>query len=61
MDVCFDFVVLDMIIEGIRVFGWVDVLINNVVGNFICLVEKLMFNGWKVVIEIVLNGIFFCS
>lgn len=42
-------------------FGQVDVLINNAAGNFICPVEKLSANGWKSVIDIVLNGTFLCS
>ncbi|MGR3763668.1 2,4-dienoyl-CoA reductase [Rossellomorea sp. NS-SX7] len=42
-------------------FGKIDVLINNAAGNFICPVEKLTANGWKSVIDIVLNGTFLCS
>ncbi|KSU62335.1 short-chain dehydrogenase [[Bacillus] enclensis] len=42
-------------------FGKIDVLINNAAGNFICPVEKLSPNGWKSVIDIVLNGTFYCS
>ncbi|MCA1056617.1 2,4-dienoyl-CoA reductase [Rossellomorea aquimaris] len=42
-------------------FGVIDVLINNAAGNFICPVEKLSPNGWKSVIDIVLNGTFHCS
>ena len=43
--------------------GWgpLDVLVNNAAGNFVCPAEKLSPNGWKAVIEIVLNGTFFCS
>ncbi|WP_456271717.1 2,4-dienoyl-CoA reductase [Bacillus sp. AK031] len=42
-------------------FGSVDTLINNAAGNFICPAEKLTPNGWKSVIDIVLNGTFYCS
>ncbi|TYS15744.1 2,4-dienoyl-CoA reductase [Rossellomorea vietnamensis] len=42
-------------------FGSVDTLINNAAGNFIVPAEKLTPNGWKSVIDIVLNGTFFCS
>ncbi|WP_100333770.1 2,4-dienoyl-CoA reductase [Bacillus alkalisoli] len=42
-------------------FGRIDVLINNAAGNFICPTEKLSVNGWKSVIDIVLNGTFYCS
>lgn len=61
MDVRSDSAASDMITEGIRAFGRVDALINNAAGNFICPAEKLTPNGWKAVIEIVLNGTFFCS
>ncbi|MGM0837487.1 MAG: 2,4-dienoyl-CoA reductase [Bacillota bacterium] len=42
-------------------FGRIDVLVNNAAGNFICPAEKLSVNGWKSVIDIVLNGTFYCS
>ncbi len=41
--------------------GKIDVLINNAAGNFICAAEKLSINGWNSVINIVLNGTFYCS
>ena len=41
--------------------GAVDILINNAAGNFICRAEDLSPNGWKSVIDIVLNGSFYCS
>ena len=41
--------------------GKVDVLVNNAAGNFICPAEKLSVNGWNSVINIVLNGTFYCS
>jgi NAD(P)-dependent dehydrogenase (short-subunit alcohol dehydrogenase family) len=42
-------------------FGRVDILINNAAGNFICRAEDLSPNGWIAVINIVLNGSFFCA
>ncbi|ALC91162.1 short-chain dehydrogenase [Bacillus sp. FJAT-18017] len=42
-------------------FGSIDFLVNNAAGNFICPAEKLSPNGWKSVIDIVLNGTFYCS
>lgn len=42
-------------------WGAFDVLVNNAAGNFVCPAEKLSPRGWKAVIEIVLNGSFFCS
>jgi len=35
-----------------------DVIINNAAGNFLCPFDKLSENGWKRVIDIVLNGNF---
>ncbi len=42
-------------------FGAIDILVNNAAGNFICPAEKLSVNGWNTVINIVLNGTFYCS
>lgn len=42
-------------------FKRIDVLVNNAAGNFICPAEKLSINGWNAVINIVLNGTFYCS
>src|SRR5712664_965841 len=41
-------------------YGSIDILINNAAGNFLCRAEKLSYNGWRAVVEIVLNGSFFC-
>lgn len=35
-----------------------DVIINNAAGNFLCPFDKLSYNGWNRVIDIVLNGNF---
>jgi NAD(P)-dependent dehydrogenase (short-subunit alcohol dehydrogenase family) len=42
-------------------FGRIDALVNNAAGNFICPAEDLSVNGWNSVINIVLNGTFYCS
>ena len=42
-------------------FGRIDGLVNNAAGNFIVKAEELTPNGWKSVIDIVLNGTFYCS
>lgn len=42
-------------------FGQIDGLINNAAGNFICNAEDMSINGWNAVIDIVLNGTFYCS
>jgi NAD(P)-dependent dehydrogenase (short-subunit alcohol dehydrogenase family) len=47
--------------ETVSKFGTIDYLINNAAGNFICPAEDLSPNGWKSVIDIVLNGTFYCS
>ena len=50
-----------MIDESVKTFGKIDFLVNNAAGNFICPAEKLSPNGWNSVINIVLNGTFYCS
>ena len=42
-------------------FGKIDVLLNNAAGNFISPTENLSTNGFKVVVDIVLNGTFNCT
>ena len=42
-------------------FKRIDSLVNNAAGNFLVQAEKLSPNGWKAVIDIVLNGTFYCS
>ena len=41
--------------------GLPDVLVNNAAGNFPAAAEDLSPNGWRVVVDIVLNGTFYCS
>lgn len=47
--------------ETMRTFGKIDGLVNNAAGNFICAAEDLSINGWNSVIDIVLNGTWYCS
>lgn len=42
-------------------FGGTDILVNNAAGNFVVPASELSVNGWKAVIDIVLNGTFFCT
>ncbi|MEK6373394.1 MAG: SDR family oxidoreductase [Acidobacteriota bacterium] len=41
--------------------GKIDILVNNAAGNFIVPAEQLSTNGWNSVINIVLNGTFYCT
>jgi NAD(P)-dependent dehydrogenase (short-subunit alcohol dehydrogenase family) len=41
--------------------GRLDVLVNNAAGNFISPSERLSPNGFKSVVDIVLNGTFYCT
>lgn len=50
-----------MITETTGAYGKIDFLVNNAAGNFICPAENLSANGWNSVINIVLNGTFYCS
>lgn len=50
-----------MVSETVEKFGKIDYLVNNAAGNFISLAEDLSPNGWNSVIDIVLNGTFYCS
>jgi NAD(P)-dependent dehydrogenase (short-subunit alcohol dehydrogenase family) len=50
-----------MVQEAVDAFGRIDALVNNAAGNFLCAAEDLSVNGWNAVINIVLNGTFYCS
>ena len=41
--------------------GRIDILVNNAAGNFYAPSETISPNAWKAVIDIDLNGTFFCS
>lgn len=51
----------DLLEETLERFGQADILINNAAGNFPVHAEQLSVNGWNAVINIVLNGTFYCS
>lgn len=53
--------VKEMVEFTIDRFRKIDTLVNNAAGNFIVPAEELSPNGWKAVIDIVLNGTFYCS
>src|SRR5215472_15715046 len=61
MDVRIPEQVDDLCRKTLQQFGSVDILVNNAAGNFICPAEKLSPNGWNAVVNIVLNGSFYCS
>lgn len=49
-------------VDGVvRDFGRIDSLVNNAAGNFVVPAEDLSPNGWKAVIDIVLNGTFYAT
>jgi len=50
-----------MVEQTIEKYGSIDHLVNNAAGNFISAAEDLSANGWNSVIDIVLNGTFYCS
>lgn len=50
-----------MVKQSLQAFGSIDYLVNNAAGNFIVPAEELSINGWNSVIDIVLNGTFYCS
>lgn len=50
-----------MVKKTVEHFGTIDNLVNNAAGNFISPAEDLSINGWNAVIDIVLNGTFYCS
>lgn len=47
-------------VDGVvKQFGAIDALVNNAAGNFVSAAEDLSPNGWKAVVDIVLNGTFY--
>ena len=61
MDVRDPELIKNMVNEVDQTFGTIDFLVNNAASNFICAAEDLSVNGWNTVINIVLNGTFYCS
>lgn len=50
-----------MVAEVLGVQGRIDLLVNNAAGNFYAPSATLSANAWKSVVDIDLNGTFFCS
>jgi NAD(P)-dependent dehydrogenase (short-subunit alcohol dehydrogenase family) len=61
MDVRDPELVQKMVNETKQQYGKIDILVNNAAGNFICPAEELSVNGWNSVINIVLNGTWYCT
>jgi NAD(P)-dependent dehydrogenase (short-subunit alcohol dehydrogenase family) len=53
-----DFAAVQAVAEKV---GEVHALVNNAAGNFLAAAEDLSANGFKTVVEIVLNGTFHCT
>jgi NAD(P)-dependent dehydrogenase (short-subunit alcohol dehydrogenase family) len=53
--------VQNMVDQTVNEFGKIDILLNNAAGNFISPTENLSSNGFKTVVDIVLNGTFNCT
>ncbi|HET7812926.1 MAG TPA: SDR family oxidoreductase [Candidatus Baltobacteraceae bacterium] len=51
----------EVVKETVARTGRLDVLVNNAAGNFIAPSEQLSPNGFKAVVDIVLNGTFHCT
>lgn len=47
--------------EGAKHFDGIDVLVNNAAGNFLCPAMALPPRGFKAVVDIGLNGVFYVS
>jgi len=53
---------VDALVQGtLDAFGRLDVLVNNAAGNFVVASEELSPNGFRTVVDIVLNGTFLCT
>lgn len=47
--------------SAVEHFGQLDGLVNNAAGNFVVPAERLSVNGWRAVVDIVLNGTWYCT
>ncbi|MHA6688082.1 SDR family oxidoreductase [Mesorhizobium sp. A556] len=46
---------------AIETFGGLDVMVANAAGNFVVPTHEMSVNAWKTVIDIDLNGTFYCA
>lgn len=46
---------------GLSTFGSLDIVIANAAGNFVVPAAEMSINAWKVVIDIDLNGTYYCA
>ncbi len=53
--------VQDLLERAKERFGYVDTLVNNAAGNFRVPAEEMSVNAWNAVIDIVLNGTWYCT
>jgi NAD(P)-dependent dehydrogenase (short-subunit alcohol dehydrogenase family) len=53
--------VQQMIDSVTQSFGRLDGLVNNAAGNFVAPAERISANGWRAVVDIVLNGTWYCT
>jgi NAD(P)-dependent dehydrogenase (short-subunit alcohol dehydrogenase family) len=51
----------EAITSAARECGRLDILVNNAAGNFVVPAEDMSPRGFKAVVDIVLNGTFYCS
>lgn len=58
IDVSKNFMMEDFSIDLMEKNMLPDVIISNAAGNFICPIEKISYNGWKRIQDIVLDGMF---
>ncbi|MFD1396966.1 2,4-dienoyl-CoA reductase [Kroppenstedtia eburnea] len=61
MDVRQQSQVAETVAKAKEAFGGIDALVNNAAGNFVVQAEDLSKNGWNAVIDIVLNGTWYCT
>jgi NAD(P)-dependent dehydrogenase (short-subunit alcohol dehydrogenase family) len=53
--------VQQMIASVTQRFGRLDGIVNNAAGNFVAPAEQISANGWRAVVDIVLNGTWHCT
>jgi NAD(P)-dependent dehydrogenase (short-subunit alcohol dehydrogenase family) len=51
----------NLLAEAILAFGQVHALVNNAAGNFLCPTERLTYNAFNAVVDIVLRGTANCT